>query len=795
MSYDSKALEPQPNVHPAPSSPGASDNLIIDLTNLIRQQNEVMQDMADVSTRGMRDLLAVLRKMDDRQAAATAQSMQPIRTVSATSSSAWSPLLRSHLENIQPTVDRWRGTLDTLLVFVALFSAVITAFFIESLKGLSEDTGKRTNELLTNLTDIIIILNRANASILNPTHASPFKPEPSSIRLNFYWSISLILSVSIASLAVTTRGYVSMITRSRRPQAHKKLTELHLRWEKTKKLLGPAVEALPQMLIPPVGLFVVGLLDTLISISLPRSSPFYPILAAAIISCIFATAVGAYTLSTVIHGCVDHSRSPFQSTLSSWISAVSLTGKARIADGELKENNWTAERHAAFHSTIHNTHDDDVIDQAVAAVESVIEERRIVTNSPHGPLEAIDVSESEMETFKYLLSSEVSYRANLAIATAISRSLITVPAGSHSPTSTKAPVKRYSYGPKDRMTLLDLLRTAPGTRPIASWSSSFTTAMAQLLCSGISSRWYTEYSTSPFEFLSQAAPVLSLLLMPFEDVSLETHKNRLWWSVESPVLYYAYDALLAKLMGSHPGLGSPGVTDPSTELHAVVEELMTCQSKGVLDTVHVILQTWLRASTETHTPLLLSIHYRGQPSIKVPLPESFAHWIITPGMSKLTSGEVMHGVYQAVNFSRVHHLASGLEERNWIIFLCDELFTSIFRDSPQDRTPLYPTLLAICVELVLIAVDTYGSYTHPVGERARFCTVTCQLKPLIIRLLGGIRQNASNTHLDPSTWNSISSALQRGISSQDDPSWSTIQHRNEVKQEILEAFRQLAPPG
>lgn len=46
-------------------------------------------------------------------------SRQPVAEVPATSSSAWSPLLNSQLNIMQPTVDQWRGTLDTLLIFVS----------------------------------------------------------------------------------------------------------------------------------------------------------------------------------------------------------------------------------------------------------------------------------------------------------------------------------------------------------------------------------------------------------------------------------------------------------------------------------------------------------------------------------------------------------------------------------------------------------------------------------------------------------------------------------------------------
>lgn len=138
-----------------------------------------------------------------------------IPVAAATSSSSWTPLLRAHLKRIQPTVDRWRGTLDTLLVFVslydsslpiianprekiALFSAIVTTFFVQSLTGLSQDTGARTNELLQNLTEIYISVNAVDVARLNVSSPVPFEPDGSAVRLNFYWSISLILSVHIS---------------------------------------------------------------------------------------------------------------------------------------------------------------------------------------------------------------------------------------------------------------------------------------------------------------------------------------------------------------------------------------------------------------------------------------------------------------------------------------------------------------------------------------------------------------------------------------------------------------------
>lgn len=131
--------------------------------------------------------------------------------------------MRSVLTDIQPKVDRWRSGLDALLVFVrdslyisvldllivvqlGLFSAIVTAFLVESLNRLEQSDSARTNELLANLTDIIITLSNTNPAALNLQPPLAFAPDPSDIRLNAFWSLSLILSVRMAILLVRLRG-------------------------------------------------------------------------------------------------------------------------------------------------------------------------------------------------------------------------------------------------------------------------------------------------------------------------------------------------------------------------------------------------------------------------------------------------------------------------------------------------------------------------------------------------------------------------------------------------------------
>jgi hypothetical protein len=114
---------------------------------------------------------------------------------------------------IQPKAEGWRSGLDALLVFVSphslfflllthpvplelgLFSAIVTAFIVPSLAALKQDEMARTNELLLNITNIMILIGGANVTNLNLTHPTVFVPAASDVRLNVYLTLSLIISV------------------------------------------------------------------------------------------------------------------------------------------------------------------------------------------------------------------------------------------------------------------------------------------------------------------------------------------------------------------------------------------------------------------------------------------------------------------------------------------------------------------------------------------------------------------------------------------------------------------------
>ncbi|KAJ7280127.1 hypothetical protein C8J57DRAFT_1174794 [Mycena rebaudengoi] len=354
-------------------------------------------------------------------------SQQPMPEVSATSNSTWGALLRTTVaETIQPKVDRWRSGLDALLVFLGLFSAIVTAFLVESLNGLRPDEAARTNELLANLTDIMIALSGVNPMSLNLSTPTQFHLDSTDVRLNSYWSLSLILSLSVAALAVTCRGFLNMVTLSRHAKATDKLIDIKMRWKEADKMLGPVIEMIPQLLVIPVLLFVVGLLDTIFSDVLQLAMLPAPVLVTTSLSLFFIAGVVAFLGYSLFDASIRPRSSPFQSTFASIISTsimplmqssiLWLRAQSTLClptfSVELPQINTTDKPVAKhYHETVQAMHDDDALDKASAALKSVLDHQH------RYPWESL--WEEETATLVHLLSPEASIRANRTAATAI----------------------------------------------------------------------------------------------------------------------------------------------------------------------------------------------------------------------------------------------------------------------------------------------------------------------------------------------------------------------------------------
>ncbi|ESK84867.1 hypothetical protein Moror_14936, partial [Moniliophthora roreri MCA 2997] len=173
---------------------------------------------------------------------------------------SWEKVLKEVARHDEDMVKGWRDDIDTLLVFAGLFSAVVTAFAIESYQWLDEDPADTTVTLLTKL--ISVQVNGIQSVSLEPT---PFKPDASSVRINVFWFLSLIFSLTSALFGLLCKQWVrehQRDTTTRTPGEALALRQLR-RDSFEKWGVSSFLSALPILLEVALLLFFVGVLDLL----------------------------------------------------------------------------------------------------------------------------------------------------------------------------------------------------------------------------------------------------------------------------------------------------------------------------------------------------------------------------------------------------------------------------------------------------------------------------------------------------------------------------------------------------
>lgn len=152
--------------------------------------------------------------------------------------------------------------IDTVLVFAGLFSAVVTAFTVESYQWLYHDSGDATVELLIAIADMVAQdRGRANVSAPNP---SPVTDSQAAI-INTIWFLALLLSLSSAFVAILAKQWISKYEDRYRQSYRDGLAVRQARYEgmETWRVEGIAT-SLPLLLLQAaLALFVVGILELL----------------------------------------------------------------------------------------------------------------------------------------------------------------------------------------------------------------------------------------------------------------------------------------------------------------------------------------------------------------------------------------------------------------------------------------------------------------------------------------------------------------------------------------------------
>ncbi|KAA1470996.1 hypothetical protein DENSPDRAFT_85292 [Dentipellis sp. KUC8613] len=165
--------------------------------------------------------------------------------------------------------EAWRDTVDVLLVFAGLFSAVVTTFVVQSSQSLQTDYSQVSAMLLTELVGLQrAAANGASADTvpMAPQNAtSGFQAARSDQWVNRLWFISLAFSLATALMAVLVKQwlqyYVSPISGTAKEKAHTR----HYRFAGLEKWhVSGIVGCLPILMHIALLLFFIGLIVFLV---------------------------------------------------------------------------------------------------------------------------------------------------------------------------------------------------------------------------------------------------------------------------------------------------------------------------------------------------------------------------------------------------------------------------------------------------------------------------------------------------------------------------------------------------
>ncbi|KAJ3968714.1 hypothetical protein EV361DRAFT_829649 [Lentinula raphanica] len=163
-------------------------------------------------------------------------------------------------------------SLDILLVFAGLFSAVLTTFVVQTSQALSVDDASLSASYLGEISAILRASGNVSTISQIPTTNTSFSPALGDVWVNGLWFTSLTIALSVALFAVLAkqwlRQYMTIITGTPRERAFIRQFRFDgLKVWKVQAIIG----ILPVLLHLSLMLFLVGLVVFLVPLNTPTA--------------------------------------------------------------------------------------------------------------------------------------------------------------------------------------------------------------------------------------------------------------------------------------------------------------------------------------------------------------------------------------------------------------------------------------------------------------------------------------------------------------------------------------------
>ncbi|CAE7072417.1 unnamed protein product [Rhizoctonia solani] len=214
----------------------------------------------------------------------------------------WKAYVREADQIDKERVDGWNESMDVILIFAALFSAISTAFVIESYKSLKQDpTDLSSQTLLTISQTLKLIANGSQPSGTPPSsevETPLFQPSLKAICVNVLWFLSLSLSVAVSLISMLAKEWCLEFMIGRAGSPGTQVRRRQQRWDgMVKWKMEGVIIMLPSLIHLSLLLFAIGLCIFLWDVH-------YGVAIPVVIVTTFAT--GTYFACTVVPFLYEH---------------------------------------------------------------------------------------------------------------------------------------------------------------------------------------------------------------------------------------------------------------------------------------------------------------------------------------------------------------------------------------------------------------------------------------------------------------------------------------------------------
>ncbi|KAF5325010.1 hypothetical protein D9619_009812 [Psilocybe cf. subviscida] len=185
-------------------------------------------------------------------------------------------LLKPLLEQDTIQCNAWKDEVQNILIFAGLFSAVTTAFIIESYQRLQPDPNDTIVDLLAHIAERLDNTSiNGTVPVLSIVSNANFSPSRPDININVFWFISLVLSLTAALIGIITLQWLREHQRyDSTLQAQQRMAILNARLDSLQQWYVPEIFAgLPLLLQGALVLFFAGMIQFLFALCLKVAIP------------------------------------------------------------------------------------------------------------------------------------------------------------------------------------------------------------------------------------------------------------------------------------------------------------------------------------------------------------------------------------------------------------------------------------------------------------------------------------------------------------------------------------------